>query len=126
MPLALSITNIQETAQGICVSGNLAASGSYTTAVGGDTVDFTKTTQDAAFLGTAAFLNSSQPPVSLDIWDASGNLANGFFPVLGTTAANCKLKITSAFNTELGTGAYPAAIATTGKLEFSAIFPKNI
>jgi hypothetical protein len=125
MALAISITSIMATGAQLRVAFNITASGTYTTAVGGDTLNFTTATQDAAYQGMVAQIESGAAPVSLDIWDAGGNLANGLFPVLGTTQANCKLKFTSAFNTELGTGAYPGAITGT-KLQGEAVFVKNV
>lgn len=126
MPLAVSITSIIENSQGILVSGNLAATGNYVT--GGDVANFTSYTQDPAYIGAAAFLNSSQPPQSFDVWDASGNIANELFAVTGTTLANCKLKITSAFNTELAAAPYPAGLTVAGgaKLQFSLVLAKNV
>src|SRR5690349_5477812 len=68
MALAVSISDIKADGQQFRVAFNLTPSGSYST--GGDTVDFTKATQDAAFQGMAAYIDSSIGPVSLDIWDA--------------------------------------------------------
>lgn len=125
MALTPSVTNIASLSSGLLVSFNLTPSGNYTTGVGGDTVDFSKIVQDPAFLGMALYIDSSQPPQNFDVWDSGGNLANGVFPVQGTTFNNSKVKFTSAFNTELGSGAYPAAI-TGSKLQGQALFPKQI
>lgn len=122
--MQMTITKIIADGQDCTVFFNLTPvpATTYVTAVGGDTVDFTKATQDPAFVGPAAVIPSSLAPVSFDVWDVSGNLANGYFPVLGSLQTNCKLKITSAFNTELGSGAYPATI----QLQGTAVFRKQI
>jgi hypothetical protein len=123
MSLAISITSVEPAGDKVRVLFNITPSGNYVT--GGDTLDFTKATQDANFIGAVAMVPSSQAPVSLDVWDAGGNIANGVFPSLGTTQANSKLKFTSAFNTELSAAAYPAAI-TGSKLQGEAIFHKEL
>ena len=121
MALAVKITSIQAVGQQLRAAFNLTPSGNYAT--GGDTVDFTAALQDPSFIGMLAQIISTQAPISLDVWDAGGNIANGVFPVLGTTLANNKVKFTSAFNTELSAAAYPAAI-TGSKLQGEAIFTK--
>lgn len=124
MPLAVTITRLSMSGQNARIAFNLTPSGSYAT--GGDTVDFTKATQDVAFLGMVPnFIPTDQALVNFDVWDSSGNLANGVFPVMGTTLANNKVKFTSAFNTELSAGAYPAAI-TGAKLQGEAVFNKYL
>ena len=122
MALAISITKVASDGQDCVVYFNIMPSGNYV--VGGDTLDFTKTTQDAAFVGQAAMIPTSQPPVNLQVADCGGNITNGFVPVLGTTQANCKLKVTTAFNTELTAIPYVAPMTTTGKLQGTAVFQK--
>lgn len=121
MALAIKISNVQAAGQQLRVAFNITPSGNYIT--GGDTLDFTTATQDPAFVGMLAAIESFGPAVSLDVWDASGNIANGVFPIIGTALNNNKLKFTSAFNTELGAGAYPGSL-TGGKLQGEAIFNK--
>lgn len=123
MALAVTITKLILDGVQARVSFNLAASGSYVT--GGDVVDFTKATADVAFIGSAAVIPTDQGPLNFDVWDSGGNLANGVSPVMGTTMANSKVKFTSAFNTELSAGAYPAAITGT-KLQGEAVFNKYL
>jgi len=123
MSLQVKITSVQAVGQQLRVAFNLIPSGNYTTAVGGDTLDFTTAVPDPAFVGMLAAIESFGPALSLDVWDAGGNLANGIFPVIGTALNNNKVKFTSAFNTELGSGAYPGSI-TGSKLQGEAIFNK--
>jgi hypothetical protein len=123
MALAISILSVEPAGDAIRILFNVTPSGNYVT--GGDTLDFTKASQDAAFIGLIAAIESSQAPISLDVWDAGGNLANGVFPVLGTTQANSKLKFTSAFNTELAAAGYPGSI-TGSKLQGEAVFHRNL
>lgn len=123
MALAVSITKIIADGQNSNVYFNIVASGSYTTT--GDTLDLAKATQDATFQGMSTQLPSSIGPVSLNVWDAGGNIANGVFPVMGTTPSNNKVKFTSAFNTELSAGAYPGSL-TGAKLQGRAIFHSEI
>jgi hypothetical protein len=123
MPLQVSITNIKADGQQLRVAFNVIPSGNYSP--GGDTLDFTKAVKDPLFTGIAEVIESSLGPVSLDVWDAGGNLANGVFPVLGTTQTNSKVKFTTAFNTELTGIAYPGSI-TGSKLQGEAIFPRLI
>lgn len=123
MAIKVSINNVIAIKGGqgaLLVTGNLVPSGNYVS--GGDTVDFTGAVQDPALVGGAGpFIDSSLPVENLDIWSAGGNIANGYFPIIGTKQNNCKFKITSAFNTELSAGAYPAAI-TGDTINFMAVF----
>lgn len=121
MPLQVKITNMKPGDNGLIVFFNLIATGNYPT--GGDTIDFTQAIQDPAFVGTVAQIPASQGPISMDVWDASGNIANGFFAVQGSALNNSKMKVISAFNTELSAGAYPSPILN-GKLQGQAVFNK--
>lgn len=123
--LQVQIVRVVPIGMQVRVSFNVIPSGNYTTGVGGDPLNFANAIADPSFFGNVPLINSDQAPVDLDVWDAGGNLANGVFPVLGTTQANCAVKFTSAFNTELGTGAYPASILNS-KLMGEAIFPANV
>src|SRR6267142_1100828 len=122
MAVKVSIQNVSKIVGGqgaFFVTGVLVLTGNYVT--GGDTIDFTAAVADPALVGGAgAFLECSLPLQQLDIWSQSGNIANTYFPVIGTTQKNCKVKIVSAFNTELGAGAYPAAILADN-IAFAAI-----
>lgn len=124
MATIVSITKVIADDQDCTVYFNLPLSGLYVT--GGDTVDFTKAVQDAAFQGNVAAVPSDLAPVSLEIWDASGNLLNQVAPVLGTAQNNCKVKFgaASTFGTEFAAGAYSAGLLAS-KLEGQAVFHKN-
>jgi hypothetical protein len=122
MALQVQITRVATVGMMLRVTFNVIPSGSYVT--GGDTLDFSKAISDSTFFGNVPYINSTLGPVELDVWDQGGNIANGVFPVLGSLQNNCKLKFTSAFNTELSAGAYPAAI-TGSKIAGEAIFTPN-
>lgn len=121
MALQVQITYVNPTAGPIRVGFNLVKSGSYVTAVGGDTVDFTKATQDPLFIGSAASIEALGAPVSLDIWDVSGNLATFVTVTMGATAANSKVQLQTAVNTELGSGAYPSPMKLIGEAVFTRL-----
>lgn len=127
MAIAVQIQNVDVTGVGgVWVTGVLVATGNYTTGVGGDTVNFAAAIAQSnalAAINAGSFIESSQPPFNFDAWSMNGNISNGYFPVIGTNQTNCKFKVTSAFNTELGTGAYPASV-TGDTIGFMAIFPK--
>jgi hypothetical protein len=122
---SVSITKVISDGQNCTVFFNLPLTGNYV--AGGDTVNFETAVQDPAFQGNAVQIPASQAPVSLDIWDAGGNLLNQVNPILGTTQANCKVKFgaASTFGTEFAAGAYSAALLAA-KLEGQAVFHKNI
>lgn len=125
MATSVSITKVVADGQNCIVFFNLPLVGNYV--AGGDIVDFTKAVQDAAFQGMDPGIPSSLAPVSLDIWDASGNVVNQITPVLGASQSNCKVKIgaASTFGTEFAAGAYSAGLLAS-KLEGQAVFHKNI
>lgn len=125
MAAQVSITKVVADGQNCTVFFNLPLSGNYV--AGGDIVDFTKAVQDAAFQGMDAGIPASLAPVSLDIWDASGNVVNQIAPVLGASQNNCKVKIgaASTYGTEFAAGAYSAGLLAS-KLEGQAVFHKNI
>jgi hypothetical protein len=87
-------------------ASRLSFSGSYST--GGDTLDLTP------LLGS---LPSGALPISM-FAEGNGPTASqqgggGYYAVLaGTTLANNKLKIFSSGGSEIGAGAYPAAVTT--------------
>lgn len=125
MATQVSITKVVADGQDCSVFFNLPLTGNYV--AGGDTVDFTKAVQDAAFQGMGAQIPANLAPVSLDIWDASGNVVNQIGPVLGSAQNNCKVKIgaASTFGTEFAAGAYSAGLLAS-KLEGCAVFHKEI
>ncbi len=125
MATSVSITKVIADGQDGIVFFNLPLSGNYV--AGGDTVNFETAVQDPAFQGNVAEIPASLAPISLDIWDVSGNIVNQIVAVLGTTQANCKVKFgaASTFGTEFAAGAYSAGLLAS-KLEGMAVFHKNI
>ena len=123
MPATVNVTSLDATQQGVIVEGTLTLSGNYPT--GGDTVNF---------LSNAQIPSESSPrvPVQLTEQPASGSTPSGFFfwLIQGTTAANWLLFIATASGqpvTQLGAGAYPAALTAAGfTLAFRAFFPYGV
>ena len=114
MALAITITSIDGAADHIYVLGTLAASGSYTT--GGDTLDFT---------AVASQIGASQAPLQVWVGGITGD-SYGFVRAGSPTLANGKVKINTASNTELSSGAYPARITGDANIQFEAVFAKLI
>jgi len=84
----------------------LAFNGSYTTAIGGDTLDLT---------AIAALIPSSGLPLqiaeTLNGGTGSFSKSGGYCEIeIGPTLATCKIKFFSAGGTELGTQTYAAAL----------------
>lgn len=121
MAQKVQLTYVKPEAGAIRIGFNLVQSGTYVTGVGGDTVDFTTATQDPSFVGTVAAIEALGAPISLDIWDVSGNIADTYFVTLGAAQNNSKLKICSSFNGELGSGAYPTTIKLIGEAVFNRL-----
>jgi hypothetical protein len=110
MALAVSITYVSKVGSQLRIGFKVAASGNYV--AGGDTLNFATATQDPLFVGLCADVEALGAPISFDAWSNSGNIAVNYFPVLGTTQANCKLKVITAFNTEASAGAYSSVAAS--------------
>lgn len=108
MAMAATITYVAKVGSQLRVGFKVAASGNYVT--GGDTLNLATAGQDPLFAGIVADVIASQGPTNLDVWSEGGNLANHYYAIPGTTPANNKVKIDSAFNTELSAGAYPAGV----------------
>lgn len=122
MAAKVSVVNVQPMGNQLRVVFKLILTGNYPT--GGDVVDFTTPQQDPSFIGTVpSVVDATGPAVTLDIWDQSGDIANGVFPVIGTAQNNNKVKFTTAFNTELGAGAYPGGLLAANVVG-EAIFNK--
>jgi len=125
MAIKVSIQNVIALIGGqgaLLVTGVLIPSGNYP--AGGDTVDFTAAVADPALVGGAGpFIDSALPVENYDAWSQGGNIANTYFPIVGSTQKNCKLKIASSFGGELVAGAYPAAVLADN-IGFSAVFSK--
>ena len=127
MSMAVSITYVAKVGSQIRVGFKLTPSGSYIQngAVGvGEICNFATATQDAQFVGMVAALEAVGAPVSLDAWSNSGNSVLQYMMVKGSTPANCKVKILTAYNTELAAGTYAANAATalTDDIEGEATF----
>ena len=112
MALAITINDVDANAANVYVFGTLSASGSYST--GGDTLDFTT---------VAAQIPASAAPVQ--VW-VGGTTGDAYSWVKGTAINNQKVKINTASNTELGSGAYPARITGDTGIQFEAVFNKLI
>jgi hypothetical protein len=112
MALAITVTDIDAGSQNVSVFGTLAASGSYST--GGDTLDLT---------AISAQCGVSLAPIQVWIGGSSGD-AYAFIPAASPTLANGKVKVNTASNTELASGAYPARITGDTNIQFEAIFQK--
>ena len=112
MALAITITDTDGGAQNFYVFGTLAASGTYSS--GGDTLDFTT---------VASQLGASQAPLQVWIGGSTGD-AYSFIRAASPTLANGKVKVNTASNTELSSGAYPSRIANDANLQFEAVFQK--
>jgi len=112
MPLAITIVDVDAAADNVYVFGTLTASGNYST--GGDTLDFTT---------VGPQIPASQPPVQL--W-AGGSTGDSYSWIKGATLNNQKVKVNTASNTELGSGAYPARITGDANIQFEAVFNKLI
>jgi hypothetical protein len=121
MSLKISVTSMNTAGQQVRILFNVIPTGNYVT--GGDTLDFSQMVQDPAFQGIFGNIPSSQPAQQIDVWGQNGDLGNHYYPVVGSLQTNNKLKIDSAFNTELSAAAYPAPVLAD-KIVGEAIFAK--
>ena len=112
MSLAIAILSADAAADNVYVFGTLTASGNYAT--GGDTIDFTT---------VGSQIPASHAPVQL--W-VGGSTGDSYSWIKGTALNNQKVKINSASNTELASGAYPARITGDTSVQFEAVFSKLI
>jgi hypothetical protein len=112
MPLAINIVDVDAAADNIYIFGMLTASGNYST--GGDTLDFTT---------VASQIAASQAPVK--VW-VGGSTGDNYSWIPGTALNNQKIKVNTASNTELSSGAYPARITGDTSIQFEAVFNKLI
>lgn len=101
----------------IYAAGTLAFTGSYTTSVGGDVLDWT----------TVIDRISSSACLQVSVWSTTGNLLFQYTPngnaATALNAWRIKISASGSFGTELSSGAYPASI-TGDKISFSATFRK--
>jgi hypothetical protein len=112
MALAITVTDVDAGSQNVSVFGTLTPSGSYTT--GGDTLDFSPISTQCGV---------SQAPVEVWVGGATGD-AYAFLRAASPTLANGKVKINTASNVELSSGAYPSRITSDANIQFEAIFRK--
>jgi len=112
MPLAITVIDVDAGADNIYIFGSLTASGNYST--GGDTLDFTTIAPQVA---------ASQAPVQ--VW-VGGSTGDTFAWIAGTVLNNQKIKVNTASNTELASGAYPSRITGDASIKFEAVFNKLI
>lgn len=93
----------------VTLRGTLALSSSYAT--GGDAWDLTR---------FAGFPVQTGDQVSVSVWGANGY---GYGYVPGANLTNGKIKVTTASNTELAAGAYPAGV-TGDTIMFEIVLQK--
>jgi hypothetical protein len=110
MAAAITITYALKIGSQYRVGFKAAFSGSYPT--GGDTINFATATQDPLFVGMIPQVEALGAPVSFDIWSQGGNTTIGYVAQVGTTQANCKVRMMSALGTEVTAGTY-ASISST-------------
>jgi hypothetical protein len=112
MPLAITVADVDAATDNIYIFGSLAASGSYST--GGDTLDFTTIAPEVL---------ASLPPLQLRV---GGSTGDAYSWVKGSALNNQLVKINTASNTELASGAYPSRITGDTNIHFEAVFSKMI
>ena len=114
MALAINITDIDSGGDNLYVLGTLTPSGSYST--GGDTLDFTT---------VASQIGASQAPLQVWVGGTTGD-SYAFVRAASPTLANGKVKVNTASNTELASGAYPSRITGDTNIQIEAAFSKLI
>src|ERR1700683_509971 len=112
MPLAITVVDVDAAADNVYIFGQLTPSGDYST--GGDTLDFTT---------IAPQVPASLPP--LQLW-VGGSTGDNYAWIKGSALNNQKVKINTASNTELASGAYPSRITGDTNIQFEAVFSKMI
>lgn len=120
MPIAITITQIQENNDGIEVFGFLVFSGVYP--AGGDILDWT-TVIGANSPNGRTFVQSS-PAGKCAFCQVNGSNNRDFAWIQGADLKTDKVKILTAADTELGAGAYPAGVSGDLNIAFDAAFPK--
>ena len=112
MSIAIKVIDVDAAADNIYMFGTLTPSGNYST--GGDTLDFTT---------VASQIAASKAP--LQLW-VGGSTGDNYAWIAGNALNNQKVKISTASNTELASGAYPARITGDASIQFEAVFNKLI
>ena len=126
MALQVQIQMIRSVGPVVEVWGKLMASGTYTTGLGGDTVNFLTATLDPSFSGPATTIESSQQPFQFDVWSQGGQNTDFYTANLSNTTgpSNVQMMVSTALNTELTTQAYPAGVKADN-IAFYAAFKKG-
>jgi hypothetical protein len=112
MPLAINVVDTDALSDNVYIFGSLTPSGNYST--GGDTLDFTTV--------------GNQVPASLSpvqVW-VGGSTGDTYSWIAGAALNSQKIKINTASNTELASGAYPSRITGDTNIVFEAVFKKMI
>ena len=135
MPLQVSLQTVDALGAEIYVSFNLTPSGSYTTGIGGDPMNFTASgtlpvIQDAAYIGLVAAVITSAL-LQVDAWSQGGNLKRQYVAnkksTSPATGANLVLSASSTFGTEQTTATYASLTDVTADvLTGFAIFTKML
>jgi hypothetical protein len=125
MALNPTITYIVKIGTQIRVGFKLTPSGSYPS--GGDTLNFATAAVDPNFVGNVPSVEALGAPISMDVWSAGGNITIIYVAVLGTTNANCKVKLATALGSEATAEAYSSISSTiatdtiVGEATFNAL-----
>jgi hypothetical protein len=113
MANTITITGISRNQTGLWIDFKVKLTGSYVQAgVGvGEILNFPAATMDPLYLGSSGVFPplSNQVPIFGEVACTSGDITNMFFFVTGTLTTS-KIKIATAYGTELGAGAYSALL----------------
>ena len=118
MAVALAIQKVDVSRRQKRIFYGATFSGNYAT--GGDTLDFAAATNPKF---EAAAYPSRAPDVIIVHGAPGGNPAEG---VLGTDMTNSLIKMFSASDTELGAGAYNAAVTGDGNIVIEAVWRQGV
>ena len=118
MPIAITLTQIQENLDSVEVIGTLKFTGSYP--AGGDTIDWTTVSGNATPNGR--IFTPQGLPVACQI---NGSGLYGYGYKVGTALNNATVVVADIANAGvLATGAYPAGVTGDLNIFFDAAFPK--
>lgn len=117
MAIAIVVSRVDATQQGVTIEGTLVPSGNYP--AGGDVVNFSTVPQIPSNAGPLGLVEFNEQP-------ASGATPSGyeFWLIAGSTPANWLFYVVTAVGqppTQLGAGAYPASLAAA-TIQFRAFF----
>jgi len=118
MPVALQVVSVDTSRRKKRITYKATFSGNYPT--GGDTANLSAATNPK-------FLPGAYPSRVPDVVDIIGNPGgNGAEFVLGTGMTDGKIKQFSSANTELGAGAYNAAVTGDANIQLEAYWPLGV